>query len=35
MQAERALALLSDADDSFEPDGERATRLRRYAETAR
>lgn len=33
--AERALALLADADESFEPDGERATRLRRYAESAR
>jgi tetratricopeptide (TPR) repeat protein len=33
-QAERALALLANADESFQPDGERATRLRRYAESA-
>jgi tetratricopeptide (TPR) repeat protein len=31
-QARHALALLPDADPSFEPDGERAARLRRLAE---
>jgi tetratricopeptide (TPR) repeat protein len=31
-QARHALALLPDADPSFEPDGERATRLRDLAE---
>jgi tetratricopeptide (TPR) repeat protein len=30
--ARHALALLPDADPSFEPDAERATRIRRYAE---
>lgn len=33
--AKRALALLAEADDSFDPDGERATRLRSYAQAAR
>jgi tetratricopeptide (TPR) repeat protein len=33
-QARHALALLPDADPSFEPDAERTTRLRRYAEAA-